>query len=173
MAAENLIIERYLLAIDVYFEKSEYFEGRKLLEEALFVDPLNGLLHSYLGWYYYTQLSDFNRADRHYKLALEANYTHPGVYLNYANVLRQLHKYEEAIALCERGLSAAGVEGAMMYYEMAFTYELLGKFKVAQKAAESGLKIVQNDELGRALDQTRRRAKSKLLRFATWQVLTL
>ena len=173
MATENLIIERYLLLVDQHFAEQEYYEGRKLLEEALFVDPTHGTVHSYLGWYYYAQMNDFGRANTHYAISMKAENVFPGTYSNYATVLMKLRRFQDVIALCTQGLEAPGVADAYMWIEIAHAREMLGEYKAAKVACEEGLKVAMDEFVKVQLTSAQTRTKEKLKRAAPWYALTL
>ncbi|MET3731680.1 hypothetical protein [Moheibacter stercoris] len=94
--------------------------AKLLLEELLSIDPGYGRAHNHLGWIYETKIKDFQKAQRHYELAIKfCQGTYPVVYVNYGYLLIEFGHLEEAEKVIAEGLTVDGADKATLYYQKA------------------------------------------------------
>lgn len=159
-----------MLKVDVYFGTDKYFKARKLLEEALQLDPTYGQAHSYLGYYYYSKLFDYKRAQKHYAMAMKYYPEFVGNYHNFCAVLFEMKNYSMQIQIAKKGTKMPGVDTAWMRQEMGKGFEAMGKLEEAQKHYEAAIEISVCDYttgvVKASLDRVNKKIKVKMPWYA-------
>lgn len=64
-------VENLFLEISKAIDERDLSGAKLLLEELLSIDPGYGRAHNHLGWIYETKIKDFQKAQRHYELAIK------------------------------------------------------------------------------------------------------
>src|SRR5690606_41844103 len=111
-------VENLFLEVSKAIDDRDITSAKELLEEILLIDPGYGRAHNHLGWIYETKIKDFERAKRHYKLAIKfCKGTYPVAYVNYGYLLIEFGQLEEAEKTIEEGLKVKGADKATLYYQ--------------------------------------------------------
>lgn len=113
-------VENLFLEISKAIDERDLSGAKLLLEELLSIDPGYGRAHNHLGWIYETKIKDFQKAQRHYELAITfCQGTYPVVYVNYGYLLIEFGHLEEAEKVIAEGLTVDGADKATLYYQKA------------------------------------------------------
>lgn len=113
-------VENLFLEISKAIDERDLSGAKLLLEELLSIDPGYGRAHNHLGWIYETKIKDFQKAQRHYELAIKfCQGTYPVVYVNYGYLLIEFGHLEEAEKVIAEGLTVDGADKATLYYQKA------------------------------------------------------
>jgi tetratricopeptide (TPR) repeat protein len=111
-------VENLFLEVGKAIDDRDLAGAKELLEELLSIDPGYGRAHNHLGWIYETKIKDFDKAKRHYELALKfCNQTYPVVYVNYTYLLIEFGQLDQAEQIIEEGLSIEGADKATLIYQ--------------------------------------------------------
>lgn len=111
-------VENLFLEVSKAIDERDLSGAKELLEELLAIDPGYGRAHNHLGWIYETKIKDFEKAKRHYELALKfCKKTYPVVYVNYSYLLIEFGHLEEAEQIIEEGLTIEGADKATLFYQ--------------------------------------------------------
>lgn len=161
----NTWIEALFLEVDSLFSKSEFSEGRKLLEEILEAEPGYGKAHNHLGWLYYAKLDDYAKADYHFKLAIRFAPEYPAAYMNLSYLLNYLNRYDELVAHVDLALRVEGTTKSVLYNELGKSHEFNGNYAEANKAYKAAIRFSLNSEEMEGLNKNLLRVKSKMSFF--------
>jgi tetratricopeptide (TPR) repeat protein len=127
----------YSKADEMFFDadnrirEGKIVEARDILINLINQFPEYGRAYNHLGWIYETKYKDYKKAEEYYKKALELSPDYPAVYLNYAEVLSTLEKFDELEELLNKALNVPGVAKDRIYNEFGIMYELKGDFSKA------------------------------------------
>lgn len=164
---ETLVLERYILDAEKAFERNDYLEGLRILEEVLTIEPNYGKAHNHLGWLYLFQLTDWNKAEIHLRLALKYASGYNAPYIHMAHLLFEKGQFEELTGLLEKAKTVGGVQKSFIYNEYGRMFEVNGKLKKAIKSYKTAVRWSFNEqELNIYKDNIRRcRDKRWILLF--------
>lgn len=130
-------VESLFLEVSKAIDERDISVAKDLLVEILSIDPGYGRAHNHLGWIYETKIKDFDRAKRHYELAIKfCKGTYPVVYVNYGYLLIEFGLLDEAEKVIEEGLLVRGADKATLNYQK-------GKIAEHQQDYVQALKIYQ------------------------------
>lgn len=156
-------VENLFLEVGRAIEGSDIASAKDLLEEILLIDPAYSRAHNHLGWIYETGLEDFEKAKRHYKLAIKfSNGDYPVVYVNYAYLLIKFERFEEAEEIIEEGLKIKGADYAALIYQKGKIAEAKGKYTEACRYYILAGKLSFSKDFILMLDQEIDRVKIKM-----------
>jgi tetratricopeptide (TPR) repeat protein len=127
------VLEQYVLDAEKAFEQELYLDGKGYLESALFEEPTYGKAHNHLGWLYLFHLNDFEKAERHLKLALKYSPKYSATYTHMLFLLFETNRLEEHENLIEKALRVPGVKKTFLYNEKGRANEVQGKYTQAIK----------------------------------------
>ena len=99
--------------------------------KALELDPASGAAHARLGWIAIKRHGDYAKAARHYEQALAAN--PPGGLANSASLVRDLGRFEQAIAIQKYDLDRDPLN-PIGHYNLALTYLFSGQLESAKSS---------------------------------------
>lgn len=109
----------------------EFAKAKLKLEEILETEPDNGRVHFLIGWIYFTQLSDYKRAERHFQYAVKFAPNHPDVFYSYLRMLNFLEKSEELFRVSEKALTVNGVCKSFIHQQLGLSCEKKGNYSEA------------------------------------------
>jgi tetratricopeptide (TPR) repeat protein len=156
-------VENLFLEVSKAIDERDISTAKELLEEILSIDPGYGRAHNHLGWIYETKIKDFDRAKRHYELAIKfCQGTYPVVYVNFGYLLIEYNDYEKAIETINEGLRIRGADRATLQYQKGKIAEHEQDFKSALAQYEIARKLSFNKEFHSMLENEIARVKSKL-----------
>jgi tetratricopeptide (TPR) repeat protein len=163
---ENTIwIEDQFLKADKLYDNGEYSECKRLLLDLLDDEPGCGKAHCLLGWIYYSQLDDFERATCHMKMAIRFAPAYPAAFVNYLFLLNYLNRYDELLAHVENALKVDGVPKCLVYRELGKSHELNGSYKKASKAYKEALRFSTAKHEVDLAEESMNRVKQKIAMF--------
>lgn len=108
-----------------YLQQGQYKRAKFKLEKALDFDSSNANAHHYMAELY-RRLNDSQKAEEHFKIALDLAPDNLTIQNNYGVHLCDSGKYEEAIALFKKPLSD------VLYSNKAGSYENIGQCRLRQ-----------------------------------------
>lgn len=163
---ETMVLERYILNAEAAFEREEYLEGMRLLEEALAIEPNYSKAHNHLGWVYLFQINDVEKAERHLKFALSGKTPYGAAYMHMSNILFNSGRYVELEDLLKRAMEG-GVDRSFIYNEYGRIHETQGRMRKAVENYKKALLFTFDEkELEMIRDNIRRcRQKRWILKF--------
>lgn len=164
----NEEIENYILKAENHFEEWEFIKARDVLYEILEIDPICGRAHSYLGWYFLTQRSNYQRAEAHYKVALKYDPEFAPSYFGYANLLFQTSRYNDLEQFAQNSINVATVCNSSLYAEIGRAREMKGEFNEAVQAYKQGIRFCTDSEQLNTLNSSIERAQQKVGMFDGW-----
>lgn len=157
-----------MLLVDDLFGRGEFTEGKNLLLEILEMEPLYGRAHSFLGWYYYAKMNDFETAVRHYELALKYDADFAGSHINYVNLRFNMGRYEDMENAAFRAMSFGSVDKAEMYNEIGRSREMRALYKKAVEAYREAFRHCMDNDNLEVIKANMARAKMKHRMFEGW-----
>lgn len=142
----DMLIEKQEDCIPAYNNKAFIYEKMGEYEKALecyeklleyrpnVLIPLNNMAHLYI------KMEDYENAEETFRKVVEIPYMNESyIYANFAHVLSQNGKYEEAIENLYLALEID--ETSTIYNNLAYNYELLDDFDKALECYDKGLEI--------------------------------
>lgn len=124
--ADDLFIEA-----DKLISEESIVEGKEVLLDILSDFPDYGRAHNHLGWIYHYKITDYEKSEYHYKLALKYSKNYHAPYNNYSYLLIDMNKYDEMIEFANKALKVKGIDKATIYNLMGRAYELKNKLQEA------------------------------------------
>ena len=161
MTRYDAAIEVRMARIDAFWSNGRYQEGYEILESILFDEPGYGKAHSYMGWYAYARMQNYELAERHYELALKFNPAFAGTYINFTIVLIGMGSYVEAIKIARRGMNVGGSSKAQLLSEIGRAYEYMNLLPLARGAYKEAYLMAETDEAMEAIKGAMVRVKRK------------
>jgi tetratricopeptide (TPR) repeat protein len=165
-------VESLFIKADTAITGNNIAEGKEILEELLEQFPDYGRAHNHLGWIYSSKYSNYEKAEYHFKLAIKYEPTYPASYLNYAYLLVDTEKYNEAKELINKTLvNIKGIDKGSFYSELGRIYEMernyLASYKFYKKAIQEGFnpKFIEN------MNSNLKRLKGKMTIFDKLKIL--
>src|SRR6185503_9595086 len=110
-------------------------------EEVLEEEPGYGPAHFKLGWMYWAKLDDYEKAERHFELAVKFSPEYPLTYYSYSLLLNEVNDFEKLLWLAEKGLKVKGVSKFFMHNERGKSCEMNGKLGMALEQYEAALRF--------------------------------
>jgi tetratricopeptide (TPR) repeat protein len=170
MTRNYAAIEALMSRIDELWASGRFEEGYEILESTLLDEPGYGKAHSYMGWYAYARMQDYELAERHYLLALKFSPGFAGTYINFTIVLIATGKYGEAIKMAQKGMNVGGSSKAQLLSEIGRAYEYMGMLSLARGAYIEAYLMAETDEameaVKGAMARVRKKRQIKSLGFA-------
>lgn len=124
--AEDLLFE-----VDQLISDNKIVEAKNLLIEVLENYPDYGKAHNHLGWIYHYKMIDYEKAERHYKLALRYAPKYHAPYANYSYLLIDKGQNDEMLKFGQQSYNKENVDKGTIANQMAKAYELKGELKPA------------------------------------------
>lgn len=147
---------------DLLIKENRIGEALRLLNEIITEMPDYGRAHNHIGWIYETKYSDYTRAEKHYKAALEFNPEYIAIYYNFAILLSTLNKYDELEALLQKALQVPGINKATIYNEYGIMLEAQGKYKEAIESYRNYIRYLYDNKLIEVAKSSIDRCQSKI-----------
>jgi tetratricopeptide (TPR) repeat protein len=158
-------IEKYLAEAEQLIYANNVEGGLELMNNLLYEEPGYGTLHNYLGWAYLYYTPDVQRAELHLKMAIRFNETYAPPYLHLGSLYIKHAKYNEAIAILEKGAWLPNANRYAFLDNIAQAYELNGEFKKAIKAYKTALKATVGHESNVLIENIKRCRKKRITLF--------
>ncbi|MGB6084859.1 hypothetical protein [Moheibacter sp.] len=156
-------VENLFLEVSKAIDDRDITSAKELLEEILLIDPGYGRAHNHLGWIYETKIKDFERAKRHYELAIKfCKGTYPVAYVNYGYLLIEFGQLEEAEKVIDEGLKVKGADKATLYYQKGKIAEHCQNYVEALKTYQQSQKMNFNKDFHAMLLNEIERVQSKM-----------
>lgn len=143
---------------DSEFDRADDLISQELIEEAKAV--LNGILeenpnygkaHNHLGWIYKTKEGNPEKAENHYKQAIEITPEYGATYLNYIYLLSEQRRYNELEQLLYNAENVADVSKSNLSREWAYFYEDTRQYeKAIEKYKDYALTLYDNSSIEKA-----------------------
>jgi len=119
-----------------------------------------------LGWIYCNKLSNYEKAEYHYKLAIKFDPKYPASYINCTYLLVDIGKYNEAKDLINKSLAeVTGTDRATYYSELARISEFEGDYRDAFKYYKTAAQFAFNPTYIENMKLNMKRVKDKMSTF--------
>lgn len=147
MSEVNFRLDEKFYEADQLIKQNNIGNATALLNEIITEMPEYGRAHNHLGWIYETKFTDYVRAEKHYKAALQFTPEYPPVYYNYSILLSTLGRYDELTALLEKAMVVPGINKATISNEYAIMYEAQGKYDEAIESYKQYIRYLFDNKL--------------------------
>jgi tetratricopeptide (TPR) repeat protein len=161
-------LEQYVLDAEKAFEQGHYLEGKAFLESALAEEPTYGKAHNHLGWLYLARLDDFEKAERHLRLALKYSQKYSAPYIHLISLLFELKRMEEHERMIAEAMKVPGMSMSFLYSEKGKAFEVKGKYTEAIKWYRKAIRWSMEESEINAIRNYMKRAKSKRWLFLSF-----
>lgn len=149
-ATPEYIEESYQKALKSYLERN-YEDSLNHIRHVISSD-MNHYKLRYLAAHNHWRLGNYTPASIHFRTAIDAEPAQPGAYIDYALMLFQLQKYNDAAGVLQTGinkLTAAGTKiPAKLYNALARTYLHRGNIAQALANAEKAKAAFEKNRAG-------------------------
>lgn len=136
------LIENQFIKADTLISAGNVSEAKEVLEEILAECPDFGKAHNHLGWIYCTRLSNYEKAEYHYKLALRFEPAYPSPYINLVYLLVDLGRFAEARQFISNTLrDVAGIDKSSYFSELGRICEFEADYIQAYLHYKKSLKL--------------------------------
>lgn len=155
--------EKYLCASnEAYY--GNHAKAKIMAEQILEEEPEYARAHFLLGCVYYNELFDFNKARKHFELALLFEPQFILTYDKYLGMLVHLNRKEEAKKLAEKGLAVLGVCASCIHNKLGLVHEktedLNEAIRLYKKAIQASSDCCNESEFSNNLERTLRKQQS-------------
>lgn len=114
--------DNYPYNVDECIEKLQY---------VIAADDEHAGAHFLMGRIYEEQLEDYAQAEYYYRMTLYLNRDHLPVYHQYAHMLINRNRLDEALKIIEAGLKVPGIDAAALHGLLGLLYERYEMFSTA------------------------------------------
>lgn len=132
----------------------------RLLDRLLYEEPGYGRLHQTLGVIYFNA-EEMKQAEVHFRMAIQFDPELADPYFYLSQVLRQEEKYDEAIEVCTKGLTAKQANKSKLLEQVGQAYELKRKYRKAIRHYKDALSYSVEHWECRALEENIKRCRRK------------
>jgi superkiller protein 3 len=115
--------ENQLLQARIFWDEGKIDESTQLLSLILSRKPDFGKALAFQGWLFYKYYVDYTNAEDSFKKALRTAPDYPELYLNYGEFLIQLERYNEAIAVLNKGMEVPCIDKYKAHRLFGMLYE--------------------------------------------------
>ena len=158
----NEFLESEFQRADELIKEDLIEEAKAVLNSILEEDPSFGKAHNHLGWINKTKENNARSAEIHYKQALESTPDYAATYVNYAILLSEEKRYNEAEALLAKAETIENINLTNINREWAYLYEDTKRYeKAIEKYKEYALSLYDNTSIQTVKDAILR-CKNKL-----------
>jgi len=141
-----------------YYNQQNYSEAKKLLDEAIKINPANANVQYLLGkCYMKIETPDYDSAKSHFNLATQ--YGNTLAYSDLAEINFQQENYRETISVCEKGINVSA-QKSTLYMLMGLSYYKLGQGSQALEPLEKYLELEPNGPNAAAITEIIKQIKS-------------
>lgn len=159
-------VENQFIKADTLIGEGKISDAKELLEEILNDYPDFGKAHNHLGWIHTNKLSNYEKGEYHYNLAIKFDPKYPPSYLNYIYLLVDIAKFNEAKKIINIGLTQVeGIDKASYYSELARVYEFERDFIQAYKMYKKSSDLAFNPSYIENMKINMKRVKDKMSTF--------
>lgn len=127
------VLHQYILDAEKAFEHQEWLEAKAILEDALVEDPTFAMAHNHLGWLHLYWIIDFQKAERHLKMALKYGPDYHAPYMHMAQLLFDCKRMVELTELLQSADYVPGLKRSFIYNELGREREVNGCLRQAVK----------------------------------------
>lgn len=158
--------ENQFIKADALISDGNIADAKEILEDVLSQYPDFGKAHNHLGWIYYNKLSNYDKGIYHYKLAMKFEPKYPAPYLNYAYLLIDIGKYQEAKQhINDTFKTLENVDYASFNNELGRIAEFENDYLAAHKYYELSKKSAMNPNFIDNMNVNLKRVKDKMSIF--------
>lgn len=159
-------LENQFIKADSLISEGKISEAKEMLEDLLQENPDFGKAHNHLGWIHSNKLSNYEKGEYHYKLAIKFDPKYPASYLNLTYLLVDLGKLSEAKELINTALTKVdGADNASYLSELGRIYEYEGRFLEAYSYYKKSSHLAFNPSYIENMKINMKRVKDKMSTF--------
>ncbi|KAF2508872.1 hypothetical protein E0W72_09915 [Flavobacterium arcticum] len=153
----------YIQAKDNYpYDVHECIEK---LQYVIAADDEHAGAHCLMGQIYNEQLQNYEQAEYYYRMTLYLDKNYAPVYYQYANLLINHNRLEEALNIIDIGLKVSGIDVAQMIYLKGILYERFEMYTTAIEYFIDAKKRCFNNSFMDGMDEHIKRVKKKMKLF--------
>ena len=123
--------EDTLFEVDALIAEERIVEAKDMLFDVLLDYPDYAKAHNHLGWIYHYKMTNYSKAEQHYKLALKYGKNYHSPYGNYAYFLIDQGDYKGMIAFGTEALKQSAADKGTIYNQLGKAYELTSELETA------------------------------------------
>ena len=118
-------VEELFFEADELINQKKIIEARDVLIQILEIYPDYAKAHNHLGWIFHYKITNYTKAELHYKLALKyENTSYHAPYGNYAYFLIDKGDFDDMIDFGHNALKKSYVDKGTIYNQIGKAYEL-------------------------------------------------
>lgn len=140
--------EQTYLEAEADIRNSNYHEAFLKYETILYEEPSYAPAHNSLGWIFKTQFDNYEKAEKHFRTAIQASPSYPHPYFHLAGLLIDLERYNELKKLLQTCLKVVTIDKAWVYYRYAMLAEISGNYNEAIEQYKAAIiNCLNNDKV--------------------------
>ncbi|HRI21093.1 MAG TPA: hypothetical protein PLA68_09060 [Panacibacter sp.] len=140
--------EQTYLEAEADIRNSNYHEAFQKYETILYEEPGYAPAHNSMGWIFKTQFDNYEKAETHFRAAIQANPSYPHPYFHLAGLLIDLERYDEVKKLLHACLKVVTIDKAWVYYRYAMLAEINGGYNEAiEQYKKAIINCLNNDKV--------------------------
>lgn len=153
--------EQLYLEAEADIRNSNYHEAFNKYESILYDEPDFAPAHNSMGWIYKTQFDNYEKAEMHFKAAIQSNNIYPHPYFHLASIYVDLERFDELKKLLERCLTIITIEKSWVYYRFGLMHEFKNNYDLAMKQYRQAILYCMNNDKIKEYQADIERCKTK------------
>jgi tetratricopeptide (TPR) repeat protein len=161
----NYLAEQYFIEVTELIDSCRYTDAKKKLDEIIEMEPGYGRAHYMMGWIYFYQLADYEKANYHLRLAMQLAPEYPVTYYTLAYLLNEINHPVAMQKHAAKALAVRGVDASIIYNQLAKSMELSGNYPKAIENYLMAQRLSLCNHQMTDIDKSLERVKSKMKTF--------
>jgi len=154
--------EQLYLEAEAEIRSNNYHEAFQKYESILYEEPDFAPAHNSMGWIYKTQFDNYQKAEMHFKAAIQADNLYPHPYFHLASIYIDLERFDELKKLLEKCLNIITIEKSWVHYRFGLISEFKNNYEQAIKEYRQAILYCMNNEKIKEYQADIERCKTKI-----------
>lgn len=154
--------EQLYLEAEADIRGSNYHEAFQKYESILYEEPDFAPAHNSMGWIFKTQFDNYQKAEMHFKAAIQADNLYPHPYFHLASIYIDLEKFDDLKKLLDKCLGIITIEKSWVHYRFGLMNEFKGNYDEAIKEYRQAIVFCMNNDKIKEYQADIERCKMKI-----------
>lgn len=138
--------EQLYLEAEADIRGSNYHEAFQKYESILYEEPDFAPAHNSMGWIYKTQFDNYQKAEMHFKAAIQADGLYPHPYFHLASIYIDLERFDDLKRLLDKCLNIITIEKSWVHYRFGLMNEFKSNYDEAIKEYRQAIVFCMNND---------------------------
>lgn len=139
-------IEELYLEAEADIRNSNFQEAFQKYENILCDDPGYAPAHNSMGWIYKSQFENHEKAENHFRAAINSDPFYPHPYFHLATVMMDMDRFKELEEHLEHCFEVYTIDKSWVYDRFGMLYEMTNDYTRAIKSYEQAILSTMNND---------------------------